>query len=71
MADLSWLEQLVSNDARPVMFVFAGKAHPADEPAQGMMREMLVHELRQLGVDRVGTAHVRVGELPQQAGGPG
>jgi starch phosphorylase len=40
MADLSWLEQLVSNDARPVMFVFAGKAHPADEPAQGMMREI-------------------------------
>ena len=40
MADLGWLEQLVSNEDRPIMFVFAGKAHPADEPAQGMMREI-------------------------------
>jgi len=40
MADLGWLEQLVGNEERPVMFVFAGKAHPADEPAQWMMREI-------------------------------
>jgi starch phosphorylase len=40
MADLEWLEQLVSDQDRPVMFVFAGKAHPADEPAQSMMREI-------------------------------
>jgi starch phosphorylase len=40
MADLRWLEQLVSSEDRPVLFVFAGKAHPADEPAQGMMREI-------------------------------
>ena len=40
MADLGWLEQLVRNEERPVVFVFAGKAHPADEPAQAMMREI-------------------------------
>jgi starch phosphorylase len=40
MADLRWLEQLVSSEDRPVLFVFAGKAHPADEPAQWMMREI-------------------------------
>ncbi len=40
MTDLSWLEQLVHADGRPVLFVFAGKAHPADEPAQWMMREI-------------------------------
>ena len=40
MADLGWLEQLVRNEERPVIFVFAGKAHPADEPAQAMMREI-------------------------------
>jgi starch phosphorylase len=40
MADLGWLEQLVGDEERPVVFVFAGKAHPADEPAQWMMREI-------------------------------
>ena len=40
MTDLRWLEQIVSVDDRPVLFLFAGKAHPADEPAQWMMREI-------------------------------
>ena len=40
MADLGWFEQLVRNEQRPVLFVFAGKAHPHDEPAQAMMREI-------------------------------
>jgi starch phosphorylase len=40
MSDLRWLEDLVSVEAKPVLFVFAGKAHPADEPAQWMMREI-------------------------------
>jgi starch phosphorylase len=39
-ADLGWLEQVVGEAQRPVVFVFAGKAHPADEPAQAMMREI-------------------------------
>ncbi|HEX5421276.1 MAG TPA: alpha-glucan family phosphorylase [Gammaproteobacteria bacterium] len=38
--DLRWLENLVCNDERPVLFIFAGKAHPADEPGQWMMREI-------------------------------
>jgi starch phosphorylase len=40
LSDLGWLEQLLGDDERPVLFVFAGKAHPADEPAQWMMREI-------------------------------
>ena len=40
MTDLRWLEQLVGMQGRPVLFVFAGKAHPADEPAQWMIREI-------------------------------
>jgi len=40
LTDLRWLEQLVSQEGRPVLFIFAGKAHPADEPAQWMMREI-------------------------------
>ncbi len=40
MADLGWLEQLVRNEQRPILFLFAGKAHPHDEPAQAMMREI-------------------------------
>ena len=32
MTDLRWLEQLVRTEGRPVLFLFAGKAHPADEP---------------------------------------
>jgi starch phosphorylase len=40
MTDLHWLETLVSIEKRPVLFIFAGKAHPADEPAQWMMREI-------------------------------
>jgi starch phosphorylase len=40
LADLRWLEQLLASEDRPVVFVFSGKAHPADEPAQWMMREI-------------------------------
>ena len=38
--DLEWLESLLSDENRPVLFIFAGKAHPADEPGQWMMREI-------------------------------
>ena len=40
MTDLRWLEQLGGLEGRPVLFLFAGKAHPADEPAQAMIREI-------------------------------
>jgi len=38
--NLNWLESLLANEKRPLLFVFAGKAHPADEPGQWMMREI-------------------------------
>ncbi len=38
--DLDWLRALVSDERRPVVFVFAGKAHPADQPGQQLMREV-------------------------------
>ena len=73
MADLGWLEQLVRNEERPVLFVFAGKAHPADEPAQAMMREiqrvsslppfvgkMLLCEGYDLGLGRLMTSGVDI-----------
>ncbi len=38
--DLTWLKQIVSDPARPIVFVFAGKAHPADRPGQEMIRRI-------------------------------
>ena len=44
--DLGWLRQLVADRSRPVVFVFAGKAHPADLPGQELLRE--VHRISTL-----------------------
>jgi glycogen phosphorylase len=33
-----WLKKIVNNAERPVLFVFAGKAHPADKPGQDLIR---------------------------------
>lgn len=44
--DLAWLREIVDHDERPVVFVFAGKAHPADEPGQRLMQE--VHRVANL-----------------------
>jgi len=38
--NLASLEALVADEERPILFVFSGKAHPADEPGQWMMREI-------------------------------
>ncbi len=38
--DLARLANLVGNPERPVVFLFAGKAHPADEPARKLLREI-------------------------------
>ena len=35
-----WLRRLVCNDERPVLFLFAGKAHPADVPGQDLIRRI-------------------------------
>jgi len=34
------LDRLVNNPERPVQFIFAGKAHPADHPGQELLREI-------------------------------
>ncbi|HJS39539.1 MAG TPA: alpha-glucan family phosphorylase, partial [Burkholderiales bacterium] len=39
--DLDWLRQIACRDERPVLFLFAGKAHPADEPGQALMRRIV------------------------------
>jgi starch phosphorylase len=39
--DLNWLRQLVGDPLRPVLFLFAGKAHPADVPGQDMIRRVM------------------------------
>lgn len=41
--DRERLARLIETSPRPVVFVFAGKAHPADEPGQALLRT--IHEL--------------------------
>ena len=41
--NLDWLRELVSNEQRPIVFIFAGKAHPADGPGQDLIKR--VHEI--------------------------
>jgi starch phosphorylase len=38
--DLERLERLVNDRERPVLFIFAGKAHPNDEPGKQLIREI-------------------------------
>jgi glycogen phosphorylase len=40
LRDRARLARLVSNPERPVVLLFAGKAHPADEPGKHMLREI-------------------------------
>lgn len=40
MRDRARLARLVSQAGRPVLFLFAGKAHPADQPGQQVLREI-------------------------------
>jgi glycogen phosphorylase len=42
----AWLESLVGDGSRPVQFVFAGKAHPADLPGQGLLWEIAAFSRR-------------------------
>ncbi len=41
--DLDRLIRMVSHEERPVQFLFAGKAHPADAMGQGLIKEVLEH----------------------------
>ena len=38
--NLKWLREILCDAARPVLFIFAGKAHPADEPGQNLIRQI-------------------------------
>ncbi len=38
--DLDWLRRIVDDAGRPVLFIFAGRAHPADVPGQELLREI-------------------------------
>jgi len=38
--DLDWLREIISDAQRPVLFIFAGKAHPADEPGRQLIRQI-------------------------------
>lgn len=38
--NLDWLRQIVRDPQRPVLFIFSGKAHPADEPGQELIRQL-------------------------------
>jgi len=39
-ANLAWLREILHNPERPVVFIFAGKAHPADIPGQDLIRRI-------------------------------
>jgi len=36
----NWLRDILGNESMPVLFIFAGKAHPADEPGQSLIRQI-------------------------------
>jgi len=38
--DLDWLREILHNTERPAVFIFAGKAHPADIPGQDLIRRI-------------------------------
>jgi starch phosphorylase len=38
--DLAWLREIVGDPKRPILFIFAGRAHPADVPGQEVLREI-------------------------------
>ncbi len=38
--NIDLLREIIANSERPVLFIFAGKAHPADEPGQELIRQI-------------------------------
>ncbi|MBS0394054.1 MAG: alpha-glucan family phosphorylase, partial [Proteobacteria bacterium] len=51
--DPKWLASIVGDAERPVVFVFAGKAHPADEPGRQMIRDVYAMSQRPEFIGRV------------------
>ena len=40
LADIQGLASMVNDPKRPVQFVFAGKAHPHDEPGKRVLQQI-------------------------------
>ncbi len=40
-SNLERLSELVNSEEHPVMFIFAGKAHPADQPGQQLIKDII------------------------------
>jgi starch phosphorylase len=38
--NMDWLREIINEAERPVLFVFAGKAHPADKPGQELIKRI-------------------------------
>ncbi len=38
--DLDWLDKVINDPNRPVQIIFAGKAHPADNPGKGIIQRI-------------------------------
>ncbi len=53
LRDRARLARLISNPERPVVLLFAGKAHPADEPGKQVLRELRQLMMSQEFVGRV------------------
>ncbi len=51
LSDLDVIAELVNSEKRPVQFIFAGKAHPADEPGKQLVKRIanLRHDPRFAG----------------------
>ena len=51
LADLDRLHALIADPNRPIQIIYAGKAHPADEPGKGLIRKIanLRHDPRFAG----------------------
>ncbi|MCC6383097.1 MAG: alpha-glucan family phosphorylase [Dehalococcoidia bacterium] len=47
------LARILNNPARPLQIVFAGKAHPRDEPGKQLIREVVAHSRRPEFRDRL------------------
>ncbi len=39
-SNIDWLREILNNPERPAVFIFAGKAHPADVPGQDLIRRI-------------------------------
>jgi starch phosphorylase len=53
LRDRARLARLVNNPERPVVLLFAGKAHPADEPGKSVLRELRQLMMSQEFVGRI------------------